>query len=115
MSPWSGSFDIIFSASEAMEGLIAAQIKAEIQTRMDKLQNRLGHPKIHPELYAEIRDYLSPSQSGSRERIVKLAVEKMKGVSPTADLGAIVTEAAEAALLEEFHKGIDKQMRGYMR
>jgi hypothetical protein len=82
--------------------------------RMDKLQERLCNEKLHPGLYSEILNYLRPSQSSSRECIVKNAIEKMKGVSST-DLGARVTEAAEAALLEEFHKGIDKQMRGYMK
>jgi hypothetical protein len=82
--------------------------------RMDKLQERLYNKISHPELHAEISSYLQPSQSSSRERIVKNAIEKMKGVSST-DLGARVTEAAEVALLEEFHKGIDKQMRRYMQ
>jgi hypothetical protein len=44
---------------------------------------------------------------------VEAAIEKMEGISGT-DLTARVTEASEGALLEVFHEGIDKQMRGYM-
>ena len=82
--------------------------------RMDKLVDRCNNRTLNSELYNEILNHLQPGQSSSRERIVKSAIEKMKGVLST-DLGAKVTEAAEAALLEEFHKGIDKQMRGYMK
>ena len=103
------------STSEAMEGLIAAQMKLEINTMMDKLERRRQTHSVTSRLCPEISEYLQPGTGESRECIVKLAIEKMQGVSPKADLGARVTEAAEAALLEEFHKGIDQQMRGYMK
>jgi len=98
-----------------MEGLIAAQIKAEVNARMDKLERRRQTSASSARLYAEINDHLSPWTAASRERIVKSAIEKIQGSSSTADLAAKVTEAAEAALLEELHKGIDKQMRDYMK
>lgn len=98
-----------------MEGLIAAQIRVEVTLRMDRLERRRQNSTSSAKLYAEINDYLSPWTAESRDRIIKIALEKMEGVSSTADLAAKVTEAAEGALLEEFHKGIDKQMRGYMK
>lgn len=79
-NPRSRSSDHTFSASEAMESIIAAQIRAEVNVRMDKLQQRLCNEKPHPELWSEIRDYLTPSHSSSRERIVKSAIEKMHNV-----------------------------------
>jgi hypothetical protein len=45
---------------------------------------------------------------------MKVAIEKMRGISGT-DLAARVTEASEAAILEELHKAIEEQMRGYMK
>jgi hypothetical protein len=106
--------DIGYSSSEAIEGLIATQVKLEIKIRMDKLNERCSTYPSTARLVPEIKGYLSPWESASRERNFNTAVEKMEGVAGT-DLAARVTKAAETALLEEFHKGIDEQMRGYMK
>jgi hypothetical protein len=81
--------------------------------RMDKLEQRGHNQTSFPGLYNEIINYLQPSSVNSRERIVKIAIQKMEGITG-ADLGTRVTTAAEAALLEVFHKGIDSLMRSYM-
>lgn len=81
---------------------------------MNKLEARWHARKCYPELFAEIRDHLGPSQTDSRERIMEVAIEKMRGISGT-NLAARVTEASEAAILEELHKAIEEQMRGYMK
>jgi hypothetical protein len=106
--------DIGYSTSEAIEGLIAAQIKIDVNMKMNKLEARWHARKCYPELFAEIRDHLGPSQTDSRERIMEVAIEKMRGISGT-NLAARVTEASEAAILEELHKAIEEQMRGYMK
>lgn len=64
-------------------------------------------------LAKEIEEYLAPIQPESRERIAKIALEKMEGIA-SPDLAVRVTEAVEAAILEEFHKGVDKRLRSYM-
>ena len=81
---------------------------------MDKLQTRYENQKQYPELYDEIKYYLRPWEASSRERIVNIAIEKMEGTSST-DLAAKATEAAEAAILEVFHKGIDQELGRYMK
>lgn len=96
-----------------MEGLIAAQIRLEVKIRMDKLEERWRNERTYPKLYHGISTYLQPSQSAPRVRIAQNALKKWEGASST-DLAARVTEAAETAILEEFHKGIDKELRGYM-
>jgi hypothetical protein len=80
---------------------------------MDKLEKRWLSPSSYPRLHPEIKEYLSPWDPESRERIAKIALEKMEGVEST-DLAARVTEAVESVILGVLHKGIDEQMRGYM-
>jgi hypothetical protein len=80
---------------------------------MDTLGIRCNSQSSYPRLHPEIKEYLSPWDPESRERIAKIALEKMEGVE-SKDLAARVTEAVESAILGELHKGIDKQMRGYM-
>jgi hypothetical protein len=74
---------------------------------------KLAQRPVTTKLYSEIEGYLGPSQPGSRERIVKLALAKLEGVRST-DLAAKVSEAVESTILGELHKGIDGQMRSYM-
>lgn len=103
--------NIVHSTVESLEGLITAQIKLEVKLRMDALGAKLG--KDYP-LHYEIQAYLGPTQSDSRERIAKIALEKIEGVA-SADLAARVTKSVEAAILEVFHKGIDNTLRIYMK
>jgi hypothetical protein len=82
--------------------------------KMDKLEARWRDLKLYPELNHEIARHLRPWDSNCRDRIIKIALEKFEGVVST-DLTAKVTEAVESAILGELHKGIDKQMRDYMK
>lgn len=61
----------------------------------------------------EITEYLAPDEPASRERIMKIAHEKMEGVT-SGDLAAKVTQAVEASIVEEFKKGIEKKLRSIM-
>jgi hypothetical protein len=78
--------------------------------KMDKLQSRSSRSA----LYWEIEDYLAPTDPERRERIVNTALEKTRGVT-CVDLAVKVSEAVESAIFEQFHKGIDKQLRDYMQ
>lgn len=78
---------------------------------MDALSSRANSAYI---LGNQTTEYLAPAQTDSRERIVKIALEKMKGVE-SVDLAVRVTEAVEEAILDEFHKGIDRRLREYMQ
>lgn len=98
-----------------MNSLIAAQIKLEVKIKMDLLEKRRQNCSAAPRLCSEISEYLRPWDNNSRESMVKLALEKMEGVSSTADLAAKVSEVVESTILEVLHKGIDEQMRGYMK
>ncbi|KAH0382696.1 hypothetical protein KCU92_g6009, partial [Aureobasidium melanogenum] len=98
------------SAAESIEGLITTQIKLEVKMKMDKLQSRSSRSA----LYWEIEDYLAPTDPERRERIVNTALEKTRGVT-CVDLAVKVSEAVESAIFEQFHKGIDKQLRDYMQ
>ncbi|KAI5239029.1 hypothetical protein E4T43_07006 [Aureobasidium subglaciale] len=80
----------------SVEGLIQAQIKAESAP-----------------LQVEIRSHLSPDGATIRRRVADIAYQKMEHVN-SPDLAARVTEAVESAILEEFQKGINKQMREIM-
>ncbi|KAG9528290.1 hypothetical protein KCU93_g4385, partial [Aureobasidium melanogenum] len=98
------------NAAESIEGLITTQIKLEVKMKMDKLQSRSSSS----DLYWEIRNYLAPTDPERRERIVNTALEKMRGVT-CVDFAVKVSEAVESAIFEQFHKGIDKQLRDYMQ
>jgi len=81
---------------------------------MDKLETRRLNEKAYPELRNEISRYLRPFDHNFREWIIKIALKKMEGVTST-DLAAKVLEAVESTMLEVLHKGIDEQMREYMK
>jgi hypothetical protein len=108
--PYHTVSDIVCSASEAIEGLITTQIKLEVNIKMNKLATKTYTARLHP----DIVEHLAPSQPTSRERIIKIALENMEGATST-DLTAKVSQAVESAILDEFHKGVDKQMRDYMK
>lgn len=114
-NPWLGPSDNVFSASEAIEGLIAAQIRAEVKIKMDLLEKKRQNSSASPRLCPEISEYLRPWDSNSRQRIVKTALEKMEDIPSTADLAAKISEVVELAILEVLHKGIHEQMRSYMK
>lgn len=82
--------------------------------KMDLLDKRCRDKKLYPDLCGEIETYLRPFDANFRELFIKMALKKMEGVSST-DLSAKVSEAVESAILEVLHKGIDGQMRGYMK
>lgn len=99
------------STSQSVDGLITAQVKLEVKIKMDILQNKTG---TRDSLGPEIRTHLSPYTTASRERIAKIACEKMEGAT-SGDLAAKVTEAVESTIVEQFQKGIDKQLRDLMK
>ncbi|KAG9965001.1 hypothetical protein KCU61_g2399, partial [Aureobasidium melanogenum] len=84
--------------SQSVDGLIAAQIKLEVKIKMDILQNKTG---TRDPLGPEIKTHLSPYTTASRERIAKIACEKMEDATPR-DLAAKVTEAVKSAIVEQF-------------
>lgn len=57
----------------------------------------------------EVKQYLAPSQTDSREHIAKIALGKMKGVK-SVNLAVRVTKAVEK---DELHKGTGKRLREY--
>ncbi|KAI5273603.1 hypothetical protein E4T47_03220 [Aureobasidium subglaciale] len=93
----------------SVEGLIQAQIKAEVRHKMDTLDKRA----YSVPLQLQIRSHLSPDGATIRQRVADIAYQKMEHVN-SPDLAARVTEAVESAILEEFQKGINKQMREIM-
>ena len=93
-----------------MKGLIATQIKLEVKMKMNALTTKAYSSYS---LGGEIKEYLAPSQTGSREHIAKIALEKVEG-NASIDLAARIADAVQSAILEEFHKGIDQRMRSYM-
>ncbi|CAD0084823.1 unnamed protein product [Aureobasidium vineae] len=95
----------------AIEDLIATQIMLEVKMRIDALYKKSVSSAYV--LSKEIDQHLEPGQTSSRERIARVALEKLDGVA-SVDLAVKVTEAIEAAILEEFHKGIDQKMHMYM-
>ncbi|KAG9653824.1 hypothetical protein KCU95_g15344, partial [Aureobasidium melanogenum] len=97
--------------SQSVDGLITAQVKLEVKIKMDILQNKTG---TRDSLGPEIRTHLSPYTTAPRERIAKIACEKMEGAT-SGDLAAKVTEAVESTIVEQFQKGIDKQLRDLMK
>ncbi|KAH0353945.1 hypothetical protein KCU83_g2694, partial [Aureobasidium melanogenum] len=100
-------------AAESIGGLIATQIKLEVKLKMSALNSRVESKWTYP-LANEIKEYLAPAQIDSRERIITIALEKLQGFA-SSDLKTRVTEEVEAAILEEFHKGVDGRLRDYMQ
>ncbi|KAH0230961.1 hypothetical protein KCV06_g6032, partial [Aureobasidium melanogenum] len=99
------------NAAESIESLVATQIKLEVRLKMSALSSKANSSYI---LGDEIQHYLAPERPSSRERIVKIALEKLEGVAST-DLAVKVTEAVEEAILDEFHKCVDQKLRSYMQ
>ncbi|KAG9547406.1 hypothetical protein KCU71_g16436, partial [Aureobasidium melanogenum] len=102
-------------ASLSFEGLIATQIEVQVKLKMATLQKKSGYHMngMRMHLGDEITEYLAPDEPASRERIMKIAHEKMEGVT-SGDLAAKVTQAVEASIVEEFQKGIEKKLRSIM-
>ncbi|KAH0367962.1 hypothetical protein KCU65_g4355, partial [Aureobasidium melanogenum] len=96
--------------AEAMKSLLTAQIKLEVKFRMNALSTKIS---LNWALGPEIKEHLAPEQADSRERIAEIALGKLEGVE-SVDLADKVTEAVKAAILDEFHKGIDNKLRKYM-
>lgn len=105
------SSDTKYSTTESVGDLIAAQIKLEVKIKMDALWQR---DRDCDPLGPEIKNYLSPWNPASRERIAKIACEKMEGVT-SGDLAAKATEAVKSTIVEQFQKGIDQQLREIMK
>lgn len=83
-----------------------------LQSRVGIEYNHLRSQREPKPLSKEIESYLNPREPESEKRIAKIAREKLEsGVS--ADLTTRVSEAVESAIFQEFHKGIDNQIRGY--
>ncbi|CAD0114175.1 unnamed protein product, partial [Aureobasidium uvarum] len=105
------------SASKSLDDLITTQINLEVKLKMKALLDitnavSFGPSKPKP-LRTEIQEYLAPHDPRSEERIVRLAHEKMAGVT-SGDYTAKITEAVMSAIVEEFQKGIEKQLRSLL-
>ncbi|KAK6001104.1 hypothetical protein QM012_003187 [Aureobasidium pullulans] len=105
--------------SKSVEDLIAAQVVTEVKLRMANLlrKSELKDGNKDGNLSWELKKYLFPQylpQERITMRIINTAQKKLEGIT-SGDIAAETKKATESAIVEEFLKGIDKQLRDLMQ